>query len=58
MRELAAVQQVEPVDVVLAHLLGRAKDGVGVGNRHHGGVDVAVGESQSAEENMMIDMDQ
>lgn len=43
---VAAVQQVDAVDVVPAHLLGRAKHCVGVWNGHHGGVVVVLGESQ------------
>lgn len=41
-----AVQQVDAVDVVMAHLPGRAKHGFGVWNSHHGGVLVVFGESQ------------
>ena len=48
---LLAVQQVDAVDVILAHLLGLAKDSVGVGNRHHGGIVVIFGESQSGRRN-------
>lgn len=44
----SAVQQVDAVDVVLAHPCGRAEDGVGVGNSHQGGADLVLGEIQSA----------
>lgn len=43
---VSAVQQVDAVDVVLAHLSGRTKHRVGVWNSHHGGVVVVFGESQ------------
>lgn len=43
---VSAVQQVDAVDVVLAHLSGRTKHSVGVWNSHHGGIVVVFGESQ------------
>ncbi len=41
-----AVQQVDAIDVVLAHLPGHAKHSVWIWNSHHGGVVVVLGESQ------------
>lgn len=44
---IPAVQQVDATDVVLAHLLGSAKDGAAVRISHHGGAVVVLGEGQS-----------
>lgn len=45
---LAAVEQVDALDVAWTHLRGRAEGGVAVGKGHHGGEEVVLGEGQSA----------
>lgn len=45
---LAAVEQVDALDVAPTHLRGRAEGGVAVGEAHHGGEEVVFGEGQPA----------
>lgn len=45
---LAAVEQVDALDVARTHLHGRAEGGVAVRKAHHGGEEAVLGEGQSA----------